>query len=281
MLVFLEVDISPESAARLCQIPRENYTDKKGRMPGSTPIARGRVRVGRLLVKGSTRTIPKYPGFTPIVIHTEKYNKYSCLSPYVLKNARGEIMENIWHARKVWPRVPAMRAKKSQWSKEIIWEHPAETHVDDKNEPLPAYFKWSAKLLANPHAVRYPAGRKDARNTLYSLVDGKKLSYVEARKQVYLPEYVALAKGQPEFDKLRNRLAEGENLLIVEVDGPVQESLAYYKDKYGVPDDWIEGNSIEATEGNMKIMLNDEKHPFGHGYCLASGLQGFDTSKWD
>lgn len=251
-------------------------------MPGSKPTPRGpgRVRVGRLLVKGSTRTVPKYPGYTPVVIHTEKYNKYSCLSPYVLKNKNGEIMENIWHAHKVWPRVPAMRTTKSQWSKQIIWEHPAETHVDDNNDPLPAYFDWREKLLKNPYAVRYPAGRKNAKGTLYSLLDGKRLSYIEARKQIYLPEYTALVKEQPEFDELKKMLAEGKNLLIVEVDGPVQESLPYYKEKYGVSDDWIEDNSIEATEDNMEILLNDELHPFGHGCCIALKLQGFDPSKW-
>jgi len=27
-----------------------------------------------------------------------------------------------------------------------------------------------------------------------------------------------------------------------------------------------------TTEYHLNVMLNDTKHPFGHGYCLASAL---------
>lgn len=49
------------------------------------------------------------------------------------------------------------------------------------------------------------------------------------------------------------------------MDGPHQESLEYYREEYGVGDDFIEHNSIEVNLENMKLMLNDPKHPFGHG----------------
>ena len=60
--------------------------------------------------------------------------------------------------------------------------------------------------------------------------------------------------------------------MIIEVDGPHQESLNYYKHTYGVSEDFIDKNTISVNENNMKIMLNDTKHPFGHGYCLAMAL---------
>ena len=67
---------------------------------------------------------------------------------------------------------------------------------------------------------------------------------------------------------------QGTNLLIVEVDGPHQESMSYYKQRYSVADDFIDDNTVEVNEQSMKIMLNDPKHPFGHGYCLALAVMG-------
>ena len=79
---------------------------------------------------------------------------------------------------------------------------------------------------------------------------------------------------------LKNRLINGENLLIIEVDGPHQESLDYYKEKYEVGDDFIQKNTMLANDENINIMLNDTKHPFGHGYCLAMTLLDKDI-EWN
>jgi len=70
------------------------------------------------------------------------------------------------------------------------------------------------------------------------------------------------------------------------VDGPREESLSYYKEKYNVPDNWIwetpvrsdlgglvrRQATIAATRENLDIMLNDKEHAYGHGYCLADAL---------
>ena len=77
---------------------------------------------------------------------------------------------------------------------------------------------------------------------------------------------------EPKFWELYQRLQNGENLLILEVDGPHQESLEYYKTTYEVDDNFIEQDSVQATETNLAILLNEVKHPFGHGYCLAWAL---------
>ena len=67
-------------------------------------------------------------------------------------------------------------------------------------------------------------------------------------------------------------LKEGKNLLILEVDGPHQESLPYYQATYHVNDKFIENHTMLATTDNLNIMLNDTKHSYGHGYVLASCL---------
>ena len=83
-------------------------------------------------------------------------------------------------------------------------------------------------------------------------------------------------KQHPTFVKLSNWLKAGQNLLIIEIDGPHEESLSYYKDTYNVGDDFIQYNTMLATKDNLDIMLNDSLHSYGHGYCLASCLLGFN-----
>lgn len=107
---------------------------------------------------------------------------------------------------------------------------------------------------------------------MYSLKDGKKLNYVEARKEIYLKEYSDLVIKHPTFHKLQKWLKEGKNLLVIEINDPHQESLDYYKEKYGVEDDFIQHDTMLATKENLEIMLNDTKFPYGHGYCLAACL---------
>ena len=141
------------------------------------------------------------------------------------------------------------------------------------------YYAWRQKGMNNEYAVRYPVGYNNRHRCKFALAenpDGSinptRLDYVQARRRIYLPQYGRLVKLYPEYQELKQRLANGENLLIIEVDGPHQESMPYYKTKYDVDDDFIQDNTMLVTEQNIKIMLNDPKHPFGHGYCLAMAL---------
>jgi hypothetical protein len=79
-------------------------------------------------------------------------------------------------------------------------------------------------------------------------------------------------KTQPLFKTLVDKLSSGINLLIIEVDGPHQEAIDHYKTKWNVKSDFIEQSTMLATPENLTIMLNDDKFPFGHGYCLAMAL---------
>jgi len=130
--------------------------------------------------------------------------------------------------------------------------------------------------MPNPYYVRYPVGYNNMHKCLFSIPDennpDKKLNYIDSRKQIYVPVYCKAAKNEQKFIELKNRLENGENLLIIEVDGPHQESLDYYQNTYGLADIFIENSTMLATDENLTIMLNDDKHPFGHGYCLAMAL---------
>lgn len=45
---------------------------------------------------------------------------------------------------------------------------------------------------------------------------------------------------------------------------------------YNVDDSFIQNHTMLATKENLNIMIDDIKHPFGHGYCLAMALLSFD-----
>lgn len=232
----------------------------------------GQIRVGRRIYKNGVKD-PIFKGFKPIVCLT-KSTPYGDLGPYVLKDKENRIMENIWQFSKVYKKVPYSKQRYSRWDSRIIWEHPSETHVDSEGKPNDKYWFWRKKGMNAKEPIRYPVGKKYAKTCLYSLSEDlhERLDYIEARKKIYVPLYSSLVQKQPKFKKLKKKLENGENLLIIEVDGPHQESLEYYQKEYGVSKDFIEESTMLATKENLNIMLNDPKHPFGHGYCLAAAL---------
>ena len=183
----------------------------------------GKVRVGRIV----DRVNPSFEGFTSIIVMMKSHSKWFPLSPYYLKNEEGHIHENIWQFSKVYPTVPESKQRYSRYDPTVIWEWPAEDHLKE-DKVLPAYFKWKQARLENKYAVRYPVGFKNRHTVKFALHYDKQLTYIEARKAIYLPEYVRLAKQEKQFKELRKQLKVGENLLIIEVDGPHHARQAGY-----------------------------------------------------
>jgi hypothetical protein len=241
----------------------------------------GQIRVGRRIYgKNGAFTDPSFPGFEDILCLT-KSTEYGSLGPYVLTDDKGHIMENIWQFAKIYKRISPSRQTYSRYDQRIIWDHPAEVHMIN-GVPTTEYKLWRQKGMECVYPIRYPVGFTDRGSCIGSIKSSeynkcvhdetyvpKLLTYVEARKEIYLKTYLKLIKKAPDFKKL---LKAGKNLLIIEVDGPHEEALEYYKTKYNVGDDFITENTILASQENMDIMLNDEKFPFGHGYCLAIAL---------
>jgi hypothetical protein len=233
------------------------------------------IRVGRITYVNGKKNIPHLEGWETIEVMT-KCSKYSSLSPYCLKNEQGQLMENIWQFSKVYADVPRSIQRYSRYDKTVIWDHPKETHLEE-DELTPEYFAWREKGMNAKYPIRYPVGFKYRSKCLFAIKNTDEdemevLDYIESRKEIYLPVYNEMVKVQKQYKELREKLKNGKKLLIVEVDGPHQESLQYYKKKYGVTDDFIENKTILINKENMDIMLNDEKHPFGHGYCLGMSL---------
>jgi len=232
------------------------------------------IRVGRCTYENGVRKDPTYPGFKPILVMMKSHSKWYPLSPYELKDDQGRILENIWQFSKVYKTVPRSKQHKSQYDRTLIWEWPQERHVDENGEVNENYWKWRESGMNNQYPVRYPVGFDHRHLVLYSLehINGDKLNYIEARKKIYVKKYCDLVRKVPEFDQLLEMLKNGENLLIISNEGPHEDSLLYYMEHYGVNKRFIERNSILSTPDNLRIMINDEKHPFGYGYCLAIEL---------
>lgn len=73
-------------------------------------------------------------------------------------------------------------------------------HLAENGEPGPAYWAWAEDGWGKDRAERYPMGKGAVPE--YSWWDGKKLTYVEARKRIYIPLYARLVMAQPEMDML-------------------------------------------------------------------------------
>ncbi len=90
---------------------------------------------------------------------------YKELSPFVLSAPPAKRFENLWQFSKVYKR-------------DIM-------AID--GFPDASWYKWRDAGYANNRAIRYPMGKGAAPE--YSLWDGDRLSYIEARKKIYAPEY--------------------------------------------------------------------------------------------
>jgi len=250
------------------------------------------IRVGTRKYIGGSFIDPEYKDFIPIVVLT-KCTKYGDLGPYVIKDKKGRIFENLYQFSKIYEKVPKIIQRYSRYDNRIIWEHPEETHIDEKGMPTEEYWKWRRKGMYSNDGIRYPIGYGKQYSCICALnkikteikiVNGIKrknhyyeeLNYIESRKKIYLKEYCKIVKKLEKFKSLKQMLKNENNLLIIEVDGPKMDSLNYYKNKYNVNDNFIENDTILVTKPNMEIMLNDPEHPFGHGYCLALALLNWE-----
>ena len=225
------------------------------------------IKVGTILYDENYKKIfPVAEGYKRIEVMM-KSTTWGELVPYVLSDNNGNIMENIWQFSKIYEVVPKTTQRYSRFNNTVIWDYPQETHVIN-GEITEEYWVWRQRGFTNPYPVGY--SKKNRASCLYSITDnGQKCDYIEARKQIYLPTYTRIVKKQDRFQKLKTMLNKGIKLLIVEVDGPKQNSLQYYKDTYNVDDNFIVNNTIDVTRENMNIMINDPKHAFGHGYGFA------------
>ena len=132
------------------------------------------------------------------------------------------------------------------WQSKKVYEHVPHTIT----EPW-----WLAQQ--EPHR-RYPGSRDQ--KVLGALHNGVLLDYVSSRKMVYVPYYKDLIEGREMLLYWIQQVQLGHDVTIYDFDGPRLEDG-------GV-------TCLEVTEELLIHKINDTRHPFGHGYVVASILAG-------
>ena len=202
------------------------------------------------------------------------------LTTHYLKDTNNVLLENKWQFNKVYSDIPETTVYDPNDKTKIIWNYPKEQHVKN-NKLLDNFWNWRQQGYNSKNAICYPVGLHNEKKYMYHIKqnnDGSydKLNIIDARKQIYIPEYCNSVKQNSKFYELNEILNNGDNILFIDDNGPHQESLPYYIGRYNVTKDFIVSNTIDVSIDNMKILMNDPKHDFGYCYCLAMALFNVD-----
>lgn len=133
------------------------------------------------------------------------------------------------------------------WQYSKVYEY----YLEDDDTVGDRYFKWAQEGWNSIRAHRYPMGR-DAK-PLYSYWDGEKLSYIEARKKIYIPLYAEAVQKTYAFQQLKKKHEAGEDLYLWDFDGYNHRNL---------------GMSYEDV-------INDPNKKMGHAFAIAMLLENF------
>ena len=127
-------------------------------------------------------------------------------------------------------------------------------HTNANGNPTQKYWDWAKQGWADSWAHRYPMGRGAIPE--YSLWEGEKLGYIEARKRIYIPLYASKVKETHAFKHLRGIAVrakeEGKDLYIRDFDGYNLKGLGMTYDD----------------------VINCESRKMGHGFIIAMLLDG-------
>jgi hypothetical protein len=119
-------------------------------------------------------------------------------------------------------------------------------HLNSSGTPNEAWFKFATDGFLKQRASRYPMGKGAIPK--FSYWNGKRLSYVEARKQIYIPIYAKSVVGTEAFYRLQ-RAFKKNDLALFDFDGYLTEPFIDLRQFNGI--------------------VNNPKMKMGHGFVLA------------
>ncbi len=171
-------------------------------------------------------------GQQPIVIDTTSNSgEYRELSPFILSAPPAKNLENLWQFSKVYRQ-----------------------YADALNNPTPAYYNWRDAGFNDIGAHRYPMGKGS--KPLYSIWQGKRLDYIQARKQIYAPEYARNVRATGSFNRLealhQSCYEQNRELILLDYD-------AYDHTKLGM---------------SLIDVINNPNRKMGHAFVLVMMLTG-------
>jgi len=165
---------------------------------------------------------------------TSRSNTWSRgLSPFYLTDIelyggyRSKNMENGWQFTKVYPE-----------------------HADSNGDPTQEYYNWAIEGWNDGYAHRYPMGK--GTKPLYSLWNGRRLGYIEARKEIYIPLYAKAVVETMAFKLLVREYYQNGIVALRDFDGYNHRKL---------------GMSYDAV-------IHEPRKKMGHAFVLAMLLEG-------
>jgi hypothetical protein len=124
-------------------------------------------------------------------------------------------------------------------------------HVASDGFPNRGYFAWAKKGFDDSYAHRYPMGKGAIPE--YSFWNGRKLGYIEARKQIYVPLYSQAVRESGWFHNLELEYEScNSKIALWDFDG-------YDYVKLGM---------------TLEQVLNNPDRKMGHAFVLAMMLEG-------
>lgn len=182
-------------------------------------------------------------------------------------------------------------------SLEVFWQvGKVFEHHDDNGQPSEAYFKYRNDMYSKKQGeIPKPIMRHPYREFGYEADDmlywaywnGEKgeyerLSYLEARKKVYIPEYAKLVANSEAFKWMKSLVDQGEKIALLDFDGfnyYCEEAMKIRYRAY-VLKCKKEKRPILMTEKDftdikdMKSAVGFAHTPVGHAFVVKALLQG-------
>jgi len=207
-------------------------------------------KMGMVTVLSLKDNAPK--NFDMEIIPVSKDPEWGVISPFNLGPCRtrdGTLffnMENLWQYSKVYPQ-----------------------HIEHDNNLLAGeikaeWYAWHMEGARTRKGIRYPFG-KGADTPHFSKWGDLRLSYVSARKQIYVPEYAKLLIVNTKFKKLLRDYNRGAHIVIRDYD--TYDALKVY--------------SHNGTHNHPFLQaLNNPDLKFGHGFVVAMALMLNKNPRW-
>ena len=168
------------------------------------------------------------PKDVAVIDTTSSSGDYKELSPFILPASPAKNFENLWQFSKVYRQ-----------------------YADSFQNPIAAYFEWRERGYSDKQAHRYPMGKGAI--PLYSLWENKRLEYIDARKQIYAPEYAKNVVKTDSYHRLQTVYSlSPKELILLDYD-------AYDHMKLGM---------------SLIDVINNPNRKMGHAFVLIMMLTG-------
>ena len=200
----------------------------------------GKVHIGSMILRGPHASIPS--GFKRV-------------------NVTSAQRKNNPHRLAFSPMTPREKRYKGYWNFEAYWQSGKVYPGIDRIKQL----LWWKKVGHNGKPKRRYPNSKNKKVEYSQWNGGKKMNYIESRKEVYVPEYYNLIKDEKALESLKNYHKRGGNIIIYDFDGPFDGKVPI----------------IEKVNKELLIKkINDPSRSFGHGYVVAGAILGIEPSKY-